>query len=288
MGLGALDYPVPEHANNLAWSLGGLTAVALGLLIVTGVLLTQFYVPDPAAANDSIRTIMSSVALGAFVRNVHFWAAQAMCLLAGLHLIRVFITASYKRPREGNWLIGASMFALTFLAIFSGTVLKWDQEGYEALGHNVETGALIGGAGFWFSPSFSQATSLLDRLYSAHVVLIPGLILVLLFVHVLLIKRHKISPHPLLAATAAGQAPADEPTEPFTFHLRRVAAFGLVLVGILVLLALVLPQALGTPPWRAWRSRSRRGSSGPSSRSRTWWGCRASSGAASSSSVGSI
>lgn len=248
MGLGALDYPVPEHANNLAWSLGGLTAVALGVLIVTGVLLTQFYVPDPAAANDSIRTIMNSVTLGAFVRNVHFWAAQAMYLLAGLHLIRVFITASYKRPREGNWLIGASMFALTFLAIFSGTVLKWDQEGYEALGHNVETGALIGGAGFWFSPSFSQATSLLDRLYSAHVVLIPGLILVLLFVHVLLIKRHKISPHPLLAATADGQAPADEPTEPFTFHLRRVAAFGLVLVGILMLLALVLPQALGTPP----------------------------------------
>lgn len=248
MGLSALNYPVPEHANNLAWSLGGVTAASLGILIVTGVLLTQFYIPDPGAANDSVRAIITTVPIGAFVRSIHFWGAQAMYVLAGLHMLRVFITASYKRPREGNWLVGASMFALTFLAIFSGTVLKWDQEGYEALGHNVEAAALLGGAGFWFSPTFAGSTSLLDRLYSAHVVLIPGLIIVLLFIHVLLIKRHKISPHPLLASTSDGQAPASEPTEPFSHHVRRVAAFGLVLLGILGAMALLFPVGIGTPP----------------------------------------
>ncbi|HEX6877192.1 MAG TPA: hypothetical protein VF165_16165, partial [Nocardioidaceae bacterium] len=64
LGLDALRYPVPEHANNLAWSLGGLTAVSLGILIVTGVLLTQYYSPTPEVANASVRYIVEQVWLG--------------------------------------------------------------------------------------------------------------------------------------------------------------------------------------------------------------------------------
>ena len=248
MGINALRYPVPAHANSLAWSLGGLTAASLGVLIVTGVLLVQFYIPDPTRANQSVRAITTEVPGGDFVRGVHFWAAQAMYVLAGLHLIRVFLTASYKKPREGNWLGGVAMFALTFGAIFTGTVLKWDQEGFEALGHNIESAKELGPAGWWFTPAVAPDTPILARVYGAHVVLIPGLILLLLFVHVLLIKRHRISPHPLLPDDGTGQAPADEPTEPFTRHVRRISAFGLVLFGILALLTLVRPPGVGTPP----------------------------------------
>ncbi|WP_140404035.1 MULTISPECIES: cytochrome b N-terminal domain-containing protein [unclassified Nocardioides] len=248
MGIKALDYPVPAHANTLAWSLGGLTAVSLGVLIITGVLLVQFYIPDPTQANQSVRSLTTEVPGGAFVRGIHFWAAQSMYVLAGLHLIRVFLTSSYKKPREGNWLVGVAMFALTFVAIFTGTVLKWDQEGFEALGHNVESAKELGAAGWWFTPTFAPDTPILTRVYGAHVVLIPGLILLLLFVHVLLIKRHRISPHPLLPDEGTGQAPAREATEPFTRHLRRISAFGLVLIGILALLTLVRPPGVGTPP----------------------------------------
>lgn len=247
MGISALRYPVPEHANRLSWSLGALTATALGILVVTGVILVQFYVPDPAQANQSVRDIASGSG-GEFVRGIHYWAAQAMYVLAGLHLLRVFLTASYKKPREGNYLIGVGMLALTFLAIFTGTVLKWDQEGFEALDHNTETGKLLGGAGSWFSPTFAAHTPILARLYAAHVVIIPGLILLLLFVHVLLIKRHKISPHPLLPDSGDGQAPRDEPVAPFTGHLRRAGAFGLILLGGLGVLALLRPPGVGTPP----------------------------------------
>src|SRR6266516_1752321 len=226
LGLDAIRYPVPEHANNLAWSLGGLTAVCLALLIVTG---------------------------------------------AALHLIRVFFHGSYKRPREANWLIGVSMFGLTFLALFTGTVLKWDQEGYEALAHNLEGAKLLGGAGFWLSPKFAENTPILIRLYTAHIMLIPILLLVLVTLHALLIKKHKISPHPALPATvpdspatlnaepdpdapdtvttAAGPGETFvEPTEPFTHHLRRVAAFGLVLLAGLSLLAVLFPPAIGPTP----------------------------------------
>src|SRR6266542_135908 len=147
MGISALRYPVPEHANNVAWSLGGITAAMFVVLIVTGVILVQFYNPTPEGANASVRDIEQHIWLGSFIRGIHFWAAQAMYVTAALHLLRVFFTGSYKKPREGNWLLGVAMFGLTILALFTGTVLKWDQEGYEALSHNIEVGRLLGGAG---------------------------------------------------------------------------------------------------------------------------------------------
>lgn len=263
LGIRALEYPVPEHANNLAWSLGGITAAAFGLLIATGILLVQFYAPTPETANASVRDLVTDVWGMRFVRGLHFWAAQAMYVTAALHLIRVFFTGSYKRPREGNWLIGVAMFALVILALFTGTVLKWDQEGFEALEHNIEIAGLLGGVGTWFSPNFASKVPILVRLYSAHVVLIPGLILVLFMLHALLVKRHHISPHPTLTVDdEAEQAPSGEPTEPFTHHLRRISAFGLALLGALGVLAVLWPPAVGPqpvegleitkPPWSFW------------------------------------
>jgi ubiquinol-cytochrome c reductase cytochrome b subunit len=249
LGIKALEYPVPEHANGLAWSLGGVTACAFVLLVLTGVLMVQFYAPVPEEANQSVRDMVTNVWGMRFVRALHFWAAQAMYITAALQLLRVFITGSYKKPREGNWLIGVSMFGLVLLALFSGTVLKWDQEGFEALGHNLEIGDLLGGVGTWFSADFASRVSVLVRLYGAHVVMIPGLILVLMVFHGLLVKRHRISPHPALPADESGeQASADEPAEPFTHHLRRIAAFGLVLTGILGILAVLWPPSVGPRP----------------------------------------
>ena len=263
LGIRALEYPVPEHANNLAWSLGGITAASFVILLGTGILLAQFYAPTPESANESVRDMVTGIWGMRFVRGLHFWAAQAMYVTAALHLIRVFFTGSYKRPREGNWLIGVAMFGLVILALFTGTVLKWDQEGYEALGHNIEIAELLGGGGLWFSPDFAEKLSILVRLYGAHVVIIPGLILVLFTWHALLVKRHHISPHPSLTADdEAEQAPAGEPTEPFTHHLRRIAALGLALAGILGFLAVLVPPAVGPdpvegievtrPPWNFW------------------------------------
>lgn len=242
LGLKALQYPVPKHANNFAWSLGGLTAVALFVLIGTGILMSQHYNPAPSRANASVRNLVTGVWGGGFVRGVHFWAAQAMYVLAVLHLLRVFLTGSYKRPREANWLIGVTMLALVTGAIFTGTVLKWDQEGFEALGHNLEIGKLLGGAGFWFSTDFAPDLPLLPRLYVAHVAIIPGLILGLFAVHGMLIKRHGISPSP---TTPDGP---QEPVEPFTHHLRRVGSFALVVVAALGILAILFPPGVGPTP----------------------------------------
>jgi quinol-cytochrome oxidoreductase complex cytochrome b subunit len=246
LGITALAYPVPEHANNLAWSLGGVTAATLGLLIVTGIILAQFYSPIPETANESVRNIVTAVWGGRIVRGLHFWAAQAMYVTALLHMLRVFFTGSYKKPREANWLIGVAMFGLVILALFTGTVLKWDQEGFEALGHNLEIGQLLGGAGLWLSPQFAGKVPILVRVYGAHVVIVPGLILVLATLHGLLVKKHQISPHPALPTDTSGLlAPAEEPTEPFTHHIRRISTFALTLFGILGILAVLVPPEVG-------------------------------------------
>lgn len=242
MGISALEYPVPEHANNLSWSLGALTAVAFVTLLVTGVYISQWYNPMPEAANQSVRDIMTNVWLGAFARGVHYWAAQAMFVLALLHMFRVFLHGSYKRPREGNWLVGASMLLLTYVAVFTGTVIKWDQEGFEALAHNLDVAKVLGGLGTWFSTGLASRVPIVLRLYTAHVVIIPGLILVFFVLHALLVKRHKISPHPAIPH------PEWEEPAPFTEHLRRAFAYGLVLVGGLSLLSVLLPPAIGPTP----------------------------------------
>lgn len=256
LGIDALRYPVPEHANNLGWSLGGLTVASFVILLVTGVYLAQFYNPMPEAANQSIRDTSTEVWLGGFARGVHYWAAQAMYVLVVLHLLRVIFHGSYKRPREGNYLIGVMMFALVIAALFTGTVLKWDQEGFEALAHNTEVADLLGGVGFWFTPEVADNLPILVRLYVAHLVMVPGLIIVLLILHALLIKRHGISSHPAIPPRAP------ELAEPFTHHLRRVAAFGLVLAGALGVLAVLVPPSIGPtpvegvevtrPPWMFW------------------------------------
>src|SRR6266508_347253 len=245
LGIRAIQYPVPAHANTIAYSLGGLTAFALLILIVTGIVLAQFYDPNPAAANESVRNIVENVYLGRWVRGVHFWASEAMYVLAILHLLRIYFTGAYKRPREANWLIGVAMFALTIGAMFTGTVLKWDQEGFEALSHNLELGRLLGALGFWFTTGFSEHVPILLRLYVA-----------LLVLHALLIKYHKISPHP------KNPTEGGEPAEPFTHHLRRIAALGLVLLGGLGVVAVIFPPGVGPtpvegievtrPPWLYW------------------------------------
>jgi ubiquinol-cytochrome c reductase cytochrome b subunit len=241
LGLSALQYPVPEHANRLAYSLGGLSLVSFILLLGTGIFLTQYYHADPVVAHESVHRIINDVTLGGFIRSFHYWTAMAMVVLVGLHLLRVFISGSYKRPREANWVIGVMLAGTTALFFFSGTVLKWDQESFEALQHNIELGKMLGRFGFWFSPTFG-GIPLLHRLYSVHVTILPALFGLIVLVHLMLVKRHGMAPSPFR------KGPLPEPTTGFSRHLAHLGAFSLVLIGLVTLLALLAPPPHGAAP----------------------------------------
>ena len=238
-GLSDLAYSVPRHANTVPYSLGGITLISLLLLVVSGILLTQFYHPMPEFANDSVRAMMPQFGLARLVRGVHYWASQAFLITVLLHMIRIFMTASFKRPREGNWLVGVLLLGTAVGLYFTGTVLKWDQEGFEALEHNLAIGHLLGGLWHWFAPAFEQAAPLLLRLYIAHIVVLPATIVFLLGVHFWLVKKHGISPIP--GSPAGGMLP-------FTHHLRHLARYAAILAGLMLILAVLRPPAVGPAP----------------------------------------
>src|SRR6266542_4483343 len=245
LGLKGLQYPIPAHANTLAYSLGGLALISFVLMVASGIFLTQYYNPDPALAHASVRHIITGVTGGDFIRAFHYWGAMAMIVLIGLHLLRVFASASFKRPREGNWVIGVALAGITAGLFFSGSVLKWDQESLEALEHNIEVGKLLGRFGFWFSDTFG-GLALLTRLYVVHISILPALFTLAVVVHLLLVKRHGMAPSPFRRDTAKDTG--TEPTRPFTRHLAELGTLGLLLIGVLMLLAVLLPPPHGPAP----------------------------------------
>jgi quinol-cytochrome oxidoreductase complex cytochrome b subunit len=113
--------------------LGGLTFFMFIVEIVTGVLLMFYYRPVPEYAYLDMKLLEHTVRFGMFLRNLHRWAAHAMVLLVMLHMLRVFLTGSYKPPREFNWVVGVMLLVITLLLSFTGYLLPWDQIAYWAI-----------------------------------------------------------------------------------------------------------------------------------------------------------
>jgi quinol-cytochrome oxidoreductase complex cytochrome b subunit len=245
LGLQGIAYSVPAHGNSLPYILGGITFVGFLILIVTGIYLAQFYDPYPADAHQSVVFIITGVPLGDVVRSVHFWTAQIVMVTVLLHMLRILYTGSYKRPREVNWYLGLGLLVVTIGLIFTGSVLKFDQEGVEALEHNEEAAALIGALGGWFSPVFSRSVPVLTRLFNGHATILPLLFGLLIAGHIYLIKQHGISPK--VSRDAVSRATAGEGESRFDVHLRRMAGFGLLILGVVLALSLLASAPLGQP-----------------------------------------
>ncbi|MBI2765917.1 MAG: cytochrome b N-terminal domain-containing protein [Chloroflexi bacterium] len=250
LGLDSLAYPIPAHANNVLYTLGGITLFGIVVLVGSGIYLTQFYHADPTQARQSIDYIITTAALGEYVRGLHFWLANLVVVTLLLHAVRVFATGSYRAPRELNWVVGVGMLSILLGLVFTGTVLKWDQEGWEALQHNQEIGELLGGAGVWFTPEFTDSTPILQRLFIAHIAILPFLLFGLALVHLLLIKRHGISARPGEPIEHPGHTDTREAMEregslPFTSHLVHIVGWGLLVTAVASLLALLVGAPLG-------------------------------------------
>ncbi len=252
LGLSALRYAVPAHANTIWYTLGGITAVGLLVLVITGFWLAQYYNPDPTAARASVIFIQNQAPLGDIIRGIHVWTAYIVVITAVLHLIRIVVTAAYKIPREINWLVGLVLLVLLlFGGVFTGTVLRWDQEAYEAMVHNMELATFLGALGGFFSDGFTTSVSMLPRLYSLHVSIIPLLLLVFLIVHVFQIKHHGISPTATQAdagQATGGRLPQAKLTGRYTTHLRVMFGYGLALLAGAAVLGIIWPQPVGPAP----------------------------------------
>jgi quinol-cytochrome oxidoreductase complex cytochrome b subunit len=234
LGLEALDYPIPPSANQLRYMLGELTFVGIIVLLITGFLLDQFYNPSPLAAHDSVLYIMTRVRLGNWVRSLHYWAATVVFISVFLHLAFVFWRRSYARPREVTWWAGVGLLLVIFGLLFTGTVLRGDQEAGEALAHAIAGAKLARALGTVMRPDWAESTTLFTRMHNLHVSLLPIILLALIGLHFTLIRVLGIHAH-------------EPKTERFSNHLRKLTGVGLLLFAALGTLAALAPPGIGHP-----------------------------------------
>ena len=111
---------------------GSILLFLLGVQFVTGVVLTMFYVPTPDHAHESVRYIMEGLPLGRLLRGLHFFGASFIVVAALVHMLRVVLFGSYKKPREATWMTGVVLLLLILAFALSGYLLPWDQKAYWA------------------------------------------------------------------------------------------------------------------------------------------------------------
>ncbi len=187
------------HVNWL-YTLGSATLFVAVLQVVTGILLTLYYVPTPDHAYDSVMYITTQLPAGWLIRGLHHWGASAMVVLTALHLLRVFAYGAYKFPREVTWLTGVGLLLVVVGFGFTGYLLPWDQKAYWATTVGTRIAGVAPIIGPWIlqiargGPDLSAVT--LARFFGTHVWILPAALLALLGVHLYLVIRIGISATP--------------------------------------------------------------------------------------------
>ena len=111
---------------SFTWCMGGLTFFLFLAETISGVLLMFYYRPVVEYAYVDIQALRAHITLGV-LREIHRWGAHAMIISIWLHMMCVFLTGSYKPPREFNWGVGVILLVITMLLSFTGYLLPWDQ-----------------------------------------------------------------------------------------------------------------------------------------------------------------
>lgn len=238
------------------WGLGGLSAMLMVILGLTGAVLLNNYTPAVPQAYLDILEINSNVWFGALIRNLHHWSANLLIVVAMLHLLRVFATGAYRPPREVNWLIGIAMFLLVLGANFTGYLLPWDQRAYWAITVGTSIISYVPFIGQWLSrialggPEVGASTLL--NFYSLHISFLPMTIFGLMMYHFWRIRKDG----GLTLPKRAGETEAEKSERVTTIpHLvRRELVFAIGWSAALLVFAMLVPAPLegianpGLPP----------------------------------------
>ena len=184
----------PEPRGNWWNTLGSASLFLFIMQVLTGIFLTVYYNPSPDYAYASILYIMNEVQFGWLIRGMHHWGASLMVLVVFIHMIRTFVTASYKYPRELTWLVGIGLLLLTVAMGFTGYLLPWHQMAYWATTVGTAIAGSVPFVGDFIlqalrgGPELSALT--LQRFYAAHIWILPLMMAALIGIHLFLIIKH--------------------------------------------------------------------------------------------------
>lgn len=265
--LGVSDYFVPLMTHivprDARWwyVFGSATLTAFLLQVFTGICLAMSYVPGGDEAYQSLKFITEQAPFGALLRGMHAYGASAMVTLAVIHLTQVYLHATYKYPRELNWMTGVVLLFVVLVMAFTGQLLRWDANGV----WSVFVAAEMAARAPFVGPTISHfllggdmvGGSTLSRFFVYHVFVLPGAIFAGVGLHLLLLFRHGVSEMP------DPEQPVDPATykEEYEARLRKTGVpfwpnamwrdvvFSTFVVGIVVGCALIFgPPRLDAAP----------------------------------------
>lgn len=191
----------PSHPSFL---LGEIALFSFITLVATGLFLGFLYEPSiktvslfgamvPAAYASVVR--IDLLPFGMIVRRIHHWSALLMIAAVLAHLMRIYFTSAYRKPREINWLVGIGLLGITLLAAFTGYLLPYSQFSVTATSIAYYIAKSTPWIGDWiarllFAGDFPAAGTV-PRFFFMHVMLIPALLIALVSLHLLILVKQK-------------------------------------------------------------------------------------------------
>jgi len=204
----------PDH-----WSfmLGEVAMYSMIICLLTGVFLSFWFVPSAgqipyngsylplqgvimSEAYNSTLAISFDIRGGLLIRQIHHWAALMFCVAITVHMLRVFLTGAFRKPRELNWVIGSILSMLAIVEGFAGYSLPDDLlsgTGIRAAEGFIRSIPLVGSyiSYLLFGGTF-PGEAIIPRLYSVHVLLLPAVLIGLFTAHIVLVMVHKHTQFP--------------------------------------------------------------------------------------------
>ena len=179
----------------------GSVAVFLFLLqAFTGLLLAFNYAPTPGEAYNSVKYIISELTGGQLIRGLHHWGASLMIVVVVLHMIQVFISGAYKKPREATWMVGVCLLLLTLAYGLTGYLLPWDNRAYWGTVVTTQIASKAPLLGPYLTRLLGSDGSIgvvtFARFFALHVLLLPPLTTFLIAFHIYLVRKHGVAPAP--------------------------------------------------------------------------------------------
>ena len=236
---------VPIHKHSIWYYMGGMALFLFLLQIATGILLLFYYRPSAEGAFESVQFLMAEVEFGWLIRSIHSWGANLMVLTLFVHLFSTLLLKAYRKPREITWMSGVALFALALGLGFTGYLLPWNELAFFATRVGTEIPAVLPFVGDFLKEmlrggeNISGAT--LTRFYALHISVLPGLAILIVLLHVLLVQKHGMSVPPSVEEEGGPQR-----TVPFfpNFLLRDAVGW-LAALALLAAAAAFFPAHLG-------------------------------------------
>lgn len=240
---------VPTHRLSYWYFFGGITLFLFVIQVLTGILLLLYYRPGANEAFESVQYIVTRVQFGWLIRSIHSWSANLMIFTAFAHMFSVLFLKAYRKPRELTWVTGMVLLFLVMGFGFSGYLLPWNKLAFFATTVGTQMAGqvpLLGHPMMVFlrgGPEVTGAT--LTRFFGFHVAVLPGLVTVLIAIHLFFVQRQGMSVPPGVEAEWAANPSARREMKFFPNFLMRELMAWYVAMGALGALAAIFPWNLG-------------------------------------------